>query len=183
VRVDYKESWAPKNWCFRTVVLDKTLESPLDSKEFKPVNYKGNQSWIFIGSTDAEAEAPILWPPDGKCWLEKTLMLGKIKGRRRRRWQRLRWLDGITDSVDMSLSKTWEMVKDRESGHAAAHGVAKSQTQLSDWTTPANILLERKKSLLCSVSPASFSHFLFSFDIPTTSASFSFWAFLNLVSP
>ena len=81
----HKESWVPKNWCFSTVVLEKTLESPLDSKEIKPVNPKGNQSWIFIGTTDAEAEAPVLWPPDTKTdSLEKTLMLGKIEGRRRR---------------------------------------------------------------------------------------------------
>ena len=86
----YKESWAPKNWCFWTVVLEKTLESPLDCK-IKPVNPKGNKSWIFIERTDAEAETPILWPPDVKNLLEKTLMLGKIEGRRRRGWQRIKW--------------------------------------------------------------------------------------------
>ena len=91
--------------CF-PVVLEKTLQSPLDCKEIKPVNLKGNQPWIFIGRTDAEAEAPILWPPDAKSQLlEKTTMLGKIEGRRRSGWQRRRWLDGITDSMDMSLSK------------------------------------------------------------------------------
>ena len=94
--LDHKESWALKNWCFWNVMLEKTLESPLDCKEIKPINSKGNQSWICSGRTDAEAEAPILWPPDGKNWLigkkKKTLMLGKIEGRRRRGWQMMRWL-------------------------------------------------------------------------------------------
>ena len=104
--LDYKESWAPKNWCFWTVVLEKTLESPLDCKEIQSVHPKGNQFWIFIGRTDAEAETPILWPPDRRTVsFEKTLMMGKIEGRRRRGWQRKRWLDGITNSKDINLSK------------------------------------------------------------------------------
>ena len=124
-----------KNWCLHTVVLEKTLKSSLDCMENKPVNPKGNQPWIFIGSTDAEAETRILWPPDAKGQLTgKTLMLGKIERRRRRRRQRMRWMDGITDSVELSFKKLWEMVKDREAWSATVHGIAKSWTWLSHWT-------------------------------------------------
>ena len=131
---DRKESWAQKNWCFWSVVLKKTLESPLDRKEIQPVHPKGDQSWIFIGRTAAKTEVPKLWPPMQRAdSLEKILMLGKTEGKRRRGQQRMKWLDNITNSMDMNLRKLSEILGNKGAWPATVHGLQKSWIQVSDW--------------------------------------------------
>ena len=130
-----KKSWVPKNWCFWTVVLEKTLENSLDCKEIQPVHPKGDQSWVFIGRTDVEVETPILWLPDAKSWLIwKDPDAGKDWGQEEKGTTEDEKVDGITDAIDMGVGGVRELVMDREAWRAVVHGFAKSRTWLTDWT-------------------------------------------------
>ena len=150
--LDHKEGWVPKKWCFWIVVLEKTLQSPLDHKETKPVIPKGNQPWIFIGKIVAEAEAPILWPPDGQSQLTgKDPDAGK-GWRQKKRVAEDEMVGRITDSMDMNLNKLQEVVKVREAWCATVHRVSRSWTRLSDWTTTMSRLI---------LPPPNCSHFFF----------------------
>ena len=133
--LDHEEGWTPKNWHFRIVVLEKALESPLDSK-IKPINPRGNQPWMFIGRTDAEAEAPVLWPPDGKSQhIGKDPDAGKDWRQKEKGTQRKEWFSSITDPMDTNLSTLRETAEDRGAWRATVHGVAETWTWLSNWTT------------------------------------------------
>ena len=127
--LDYKESWTPKNWCFWTVVLGKTLESPLDCNEIQPVQSKGDQSWVFFGRTDAKTETLVVWPPDAKNWvIWKDPDAGKDWGQEEKGTTEVKWLDGVTDSMDMGMGGLQELVMDGEGWYAVVHRVAESDT-------------------------------------------------------
>ena len=174
--LDHKEGWVLKNRCFRTVVLEKTLESPLDNKEIKPINPKGNQHWISIGRTDAEAEVSVIWLPDGKSRLVgKDPDAGKDWRQEDGGRQRTRWLDGITNWWNWVWANPRRWWKEREAWRAAVRGVAKSWRRLNDWTRTINIVVAQKMlvsrvlcysmlglPLHCLAALQFYSHFPFS---------------------
>ena len=153
-----------KNWCFWTVVLEKTLEGPLDSKGIKPVCPRGNQPWIFFGRSNAEAEAPVLWLPDAKSRLTEKDPGARKEGKRRRGWQRIRWLDSITNSVDMNLSKLKETLEGRWGWHTAVHRVTKSQTRLSNWITT---IFDSSLWYTIYIHPVDFISWIFPVSLPS----------------